>query len=141
MKRDGQVGKPTLRLENLPYDAWAKCKIYTTNGSVWTISGVPFIFRPPLSHNLEERMNDTEKINRAIRACIRECFGSNAILAQIARYLDKLRETEGWKESGTGWSATGEASRWRLATASRGPVPSRAVSVSIAGSNGSPRAA
>ncbi len=44
-------------------------------------------------------MNDTEKINRAIRACIRECFGTNAILVQIARYLDKLRETEGWKES------------------------------------------
>ncbi|HEY3965236.1 MAG TPA: hypothetical protein VGM05_11845 [Planctomycetaceae bacterium] len=47
----------------------------------------------------DTEMNDTAKINRAIRAGIRECFGSNAILAQIARYLDKLRETEGWKES------------------------------------------
>ena len=44
-------------------------------------------------------MNDTEKVNRAIRACIRECFGTNAILARIAIYLDKLRQTAGWKES------------------------------------------
>ena len=43
--------------------------------------------------------NDAEKINRAIRACIRACCGSNAILAQIAKYLDDLRQDSDWHES------------------------------------------
>ena len=44
-------------------------------------------------------MNDPEKINRAIRACVRECFGTNAVLAKIAGYLDKLRKSEDWNDS------------------------------------------
>lgn len=44
-------------------------------------------------------MNDTDKISRAIRACIRECFGSNAVPARVARFLDDLRTKPGWKDS------------------------------------------
>lgn len=40
-----------------------------------------------------------DKINCAIRACIRQCFGSNAILASVADFLDDLRQQPGWTEA------------------------------------------
>lgn len=42
---------------------------------------------------------DPDKINRAIRECIRQCFGSNAVLAKVAAYLDALRQKPDWKAS------------------------------------------
>ena len=44
-------------------------------------------------------MNDTAKINQAIRTCVRECFRSNAVLAMVAQYLDDLRKSRDWKAS------------------------------------------
>ena len=44
-------------------------------------------------------MNDHAKINQAIRACVRECFGTNAALAKIAGFLDVLRKSEDWNDS------------------------------------------
>jgi hypothetical protein len=42
--------------------------------------------------------NDAAKINEAIRTCIRDCFGSTAILAKIAKYVDKLQQESDWNE-------------------------------------------
>ena len=44
-------------------------------------------------------MIDTEKVNRAVRACIRECFGTKVVLAEMASYLDERQKTEGWTAS------------------------------------------
>jgi hypothetical protein len=45
-------------------------------------------------------MSDVEdKINQAIRGCIRDCFGSTAVLAKIAKYLDNLRQASTWHEA------------------------------------------
>jgi len=43
--------------------------------------------------------NDAKKIERAIRACIRDCFGSNAVLAKIAIFLDNLQRDPDWRSS------------------------------------------
>jgi len=43
--------------------------------------------------------NDAKKIDRAIRACIRECFGSSDISAKIAKFLDDLRRDPEWISS------------------------------------------
>jgi hypothetical protein len=43
-------------------------------------------------------VTDPEKINQALRACVRECFGTTAVLAKIAGYLDELRKREDWDE-------------------------------------------
>ena len=44
-------------------------------------------------------LNDEKKVEQAVRACVRECFGSNAVLAKIAQFLDGLRHDPDWRRS------------------------------------------
>ena len=43
--------------------------------------------------------NEAAKVNQAIRACICQCYGSDAILAKFVTFLDSLRRTEDWNEA------------------------------------------
>jgi hypothetical protein len=43
--------------------------------------------------------NDTAKIDRAIRSCIRECFRSTAILPTFVEFLEELQQDPEWKAS------------------------------------------
>ncbi len=43
--------------------------------------------------------NEAAKISRAILQCVRACLESDAILAKIAQFSDKLREDPDWHES------------------------------------------
>jgi hypothetical protein len=43
--------------------------------------------------------NDMIKIDRAIRACVRECFRSTAILATFVECLENLQQDPEWQAS------------------------------------------